>query len=282
MIETIKQVVPNPIRSLILDVPYIFRDIVDTLAGRRDPLIPPTRLMFDGARDLKIFKDNGAEFLKYYIDLCALKPDDRVLDVGCGIGRKTIPLTTYLNKRGSYEGIDINLTGVAWCQKKITPRFPNFRFQRADVYNKRYNPQGQYSAATYRFPYEDEAFDFVVLGSVFTHMLPPEVENYLSEVARVLKTGHGRCLISYFLLNETSLALRQEKASYWDFKHDMGLYRVVNAEAPEHAVAHDQAYILALYEKNGLRVRQPIQYGSWPGREIYLSYQDLVIATKEG
>jgi hypothetical protein len=39
------------------------------------------------------FKKNGEEFLEIYQKLCGLKPDERVLDVGSGIGRKTLPLT---------------------------------------------------------------------------------------------------------------------------------------------------------------------------------------------
>jgi ubiquinone/menaquinone biosynthesis C-methylase UbiE len=40
---------------------------------------------------------------------CGLRPDEKILDVGCGIGRKTLPLTQYLTKGREYEGIDINV-----------------------------------------------------------------------------------------------------------------------------------------------------------------------------
>ena len=36
-----------------------------------------------------------------------LSPDHRVLDIGCGTGRMAIPLTSFLSKKGSYEGFDI-------------------------------------------------------------------------------------------------------------------------------------------------------------------------------
>ena len=47
-----------------------------------------------------------------------------VLDVGCGIGRMAIPLARYLNTDGKYEGFDIIPENIAWCQRAITPRYP--------------------------------------------------------------------------------------------------------------------------------------------------------------
>ena len=83
-----------------------------------------------------------------------LKPDERVLDAGCGIGRIAVPLTEYLDESGGYEGFDIAPEGIAWCRENITPRYPNFRFQVADIYNKSYNPEGSQKADEYEFPYE--------------------------------------------------------------------------------------------------------------------------------
>lgn len=68
------------------------KDIINFIRGCTDPLTPPTRLMFDGPSDSLIFKKNGEEFLRYFIELGNLKPNEKILDVGCGIGRKTIPL----------------------------------------------------------------------------------------------------------------------------------------------------------------------------------------------
>ena len=81
--------------------------------------------------------------------------------------------------------------GIAWCQENITPKHPNFRFQVADIRNKEYNSGERFAASEYEFPYEDASFDFVLLTSVFTHLLPNEVENYLSEIQRVLAPGGG-------------------------------------------------------------------------------------------
>lgn len=275
--QTIKQLIPLSIKENIKDI----RDTLQRrrLFGRNAVLVPPKKLMFDGPVDYYIFKQNGEEYLKFYIELCDLKPDEKVLDVGSGVGRKTLPLTSYLNRSGSYEGLDIVKAGVEWCQQHITPRFPQFRFQQIDVLNKLYNPTGSGQAATYRFPFDDRYFDFVVLGSVFTHMMPEEMENYLSEIARVLKQG-GRCLITFFLLNDESLPLIEAGKSKLDLRHIATHCRFLDSAAPEKAVGYDENYVHEVYKTCGLEIQQPIRYGSWCGRNEFLTYQDIIIAHK--
>lgn len=56
-------------------------------------------------------------------------------------------------------------------------------------------------------------------------MLPQDMENYLSEIAPILKEG-GRCLITYFLLTQDSLKLLGEKASSIAFKYALQGCRV--------------------------------------------------------
>ena len=255
------------------------RGYMQKLFGTHVDLVPPTSMMFDGPVGYEVFKENGEEFLRYYIELANLKPHERMLDVGSGIGRKTLPLISYLNQQGSYEGIDIVAKGVKWCTEKYTPQFPNFRFQLIDVYNHLYNPQGKLRAKEYRFPFADGEFDFVIMNSVFTHMLSEEVENYLSEVARVLKSD-GRCLISFFLLNRESLQLIDAGLSTLDLRHDFGPAKAISREMPEDAIGFDEGYVTDLYARCKMQIRQPIHYGSWCGRKTFLSYQDLVLATR--
>ena len=124
-----------------------------------------------------------------------------MLDVGCGVGRVAVGLTAYLSPAGRYEGFDIVPEEVAWCRDHITPAFPQFTFQVADVRNDAYNPEGITRAGEYRFPYDDRTFDVVILASVFTHLLDEDAAHYLAEVARVLKP-RGRVAASFYLLNE--------------------------------------------------------------------------------
>jgi ubiquinone/menaquinone biosynthesis C-methylase UbiE len=241
-----------------------------------DVLMPPADMIFIGGGD---FLAIGNEFFRYFVDLAGLQPHHRVLDVGCGIGRMAIPLTRYLNAHGSYEGFDIVGLGIDWCRENFTSRFPNFHFQKADVYNLSYNPEGRYLASQYRFPYRSKSFDFVFLTSVFTHMLPPDVTNYVEEIARVLKVG-GTFFCSYYLLNEESLASAPTAKSMLKFPHQMGPCRYEVAEVPEDIVGYEEAFIRDLYQKCGLEVVSPVHYGAWSGRPNPVSGQDILIARK--
>jgi SAM-dependent methyltransferase len=190
-----------------------------------------------------------------------------------------LPLTGYLSDRGRYEGFDISAKAINWCRKNITGRYPNFRFQAFNIRNAPYNPLGTIRVSSYRFPYEDETFDLIFLASVFTHMLPGDVKHYLSEIARVLKPG-GRCLITYFLLNAESSRMIDKKLGTINFEYHMGDYRTINQDRPEDAMAYYEVFVRNLYRKHGLKIMEPVRYGSWCGRETYLSFQDIIIAVK--
>lgn len=251
-------------------------DTLDLWTGKRDRLTPPQWMIYVGDGD---FKTIGEEFSRYFIKLGRLQPGERVLEVGCGIGRMAIPLIGYLKNGGSYDGFDIIPMGIDWCKKTITPRSPNFRFQLVDIYNNAYNPYGSISPTEFRFPFPDESFDFVFLTSVFTHMLSPSMENYFREIGRVLKDG-GRCLITFFLLAEESLKAIESKASSIDFQYYRDGCRIKDRDIPEAAVAYDEEYIKGLFKTNHLDIIEPVHYGSWSGRKEFLSFQDIIVASK--
>lgn len=271
------RLVPDRLRPALRRLYYLPVYVAHRLRHSGSDMIPPASLMFVGLGD---FVAIGREFRSYFVELAGLRPEHRVLDVGCGIGRMAIPLTEHLSAEGGYWGFDIVEKGIAWCKSRITPRFPNFRFQHSDVYNRHYNPGGRVLARDYRFPFDDGFFDFVFLTSVFTHVLPVDLENYLREMARVLKPG-GRCFATLFLLQEESLALLRAGRSRMDFAIEVAPgCLTISADDPETAIAYDEARVLALLERNGLRMRPPLHYGAWCGRERHLSFQDIVIAEK--
>ena len=279
MNTVIRALVPKPLRPA-LRRPYDYiRDklYLIKLFGHHASLIPPLEFMHDGPVGFEEFKTNREEFFRYYTRLCGFKPHERMLDVGSGIGRKTFLLTDYLNDMGSYEGLDIVKTGIDWCTERITRKYPRFKFQLVDVCNEHYNPTGRYKASEYRFPFPDESFDFAVLGSVFTHMLTEDLEHYLCEVARVLKT-RGRCLISFFLLNESSVTLMRAHKSAVDLNISLGSCWVADAGDPEAVTGYEENFGRALYGKYNLEIKEPIYYGAWCGREKFLTYQDLILA----
>ena len=110
-------------------------------------------------------------------------------------------------------------------------------------------------------------------------MLPEAMENYFSEISRVLKRD-GRCLITFFLLTAESVGLVDQRKSTLDFKYAFGKYRVIDEDAPESAIAYAEQYIRSLYQKHDMMIMEPVYYGSWCGRQDFLSYQDIIVAIR--
>ncbi len=258
---------------------FALSDRLASLLGRADDLVPPRKLSaLVGGGD---FKGLGEEFFGYFTGIGGLKPDDRVLDVGCGCGRMAVPLMRYLSPRGSYEGFDVMQVGIDWCLRRITPRDPRFRFRHANIFNQYYNPGGKCQPTEYRFPYPDGHFDFVFLTSVFTHMLADDMRHYLAEIARVMAPG-GRCLISYFILNPQSEALMDAGKSAFAPRIPRPDCVILREDKPEETVAYQESLIRGCFTGNGLAIAEPIRYGSWSGRPDFLTFQDLVVAKKSG
>jgi len=272
----LKRYLPSRLKRTLRILYCYAIDLAETVLGLRDEFTPPRSKIFVGDAS---FRKPGEEFFRYFLELGGLKAGERVLDVGCGIGRMAVPLTKYLSSQGEYWGFDIVPEGIEWCQSRISPKFPNFHFQLLDIYNRNYNPGGTLRGQDCKFPYETGYFDFVLLTSVFTHMLPAELENYVSEIARVLKRN-GRCLITFFLLNAESRSLIDSGDSSLDFRYEIDGTLTVDERTPEVAIAYDEAWIRMTFQKFGLQIIEPIRFGSWCGRRHYLSVQDIVVAVR--
>lgn len=227
------------------------------------------------------FKEIGDDFLRLFTRLGDLKTTEDVLDVGCGIGRMALAMVNHLEPTSRYEGFDIVKHGIEWCQRNITSRWPNFQFKHSDIYNKCYNEAGGQASRRYRFPYEDNSFDFAFLTSVFTHMLPRDLENYLGEIHRVLRPG-GRAFITFFILNKEVDSLIAQGKGAFKLQHRRGPCRVEYPEVPEQVVGYEENYLLKTFKESGFAQPLAIYPGVWCGRAKGETSHDLVIATKQG
>jgi len=244
-------------------------------------LVPPKAMLHDGSSSPEEFVLFGDSFLQHVlIPRAYLLPTAAVLDIGCGNGSVARSLTQYLTPPGRYEGIDVNPATVRWLQERYQP-YPSFRFTHANVWNKAYNPGGTMKGGDYKFPFADGIFDLVLLKSVFTHMVPADVQNYLREISRVLRPN-GRSVITYFLLNDESRDMIARGKSVHPLVHEYEsdpLCRVADPNMPESVVGHDEGRIRAMSSAVGCPVTE-ITFGNWCGRNSQLGHQDLVIGLK--
>ncbi|QEL15849.1 class I SAM-dependent methyltransferase [Limnoglobus roseus] len=120
---------------------------------------PSTKAEYDRLAKLK---------LQHLIDL-GLRPDSRLLDVGCGTGQVAQTCAEYLSDKGFYFGTDVGAEGIEFCKQRF-PR-PNFRFA--------------VNEAT-TLPIHGETFDAACYFSVFTHTYLDETALLLAETERLL------------------------------------------------------------------------------------------------
>lgn len=266
------------IRSLFYSLPvgmrfwarrlyYLPLDILSPIQG-----MPPRGLIYTGGGD---FKETGERFVQYFIQYGGLKASDDVMDIGSGIGRMAIPLSNYLDSSSRYYGFDLVKTGVDWCQKNISTKYPNFDFRYVDLDNDLYTHSVQ-KADQFIFPYENESVDFVFLISVFTHMIPQEMNHYLSEIYRCLKPG-GKCFFSCFIYDDVD---RLSKNPKFSFKYVYNHHALMNQKVSSANVAFSKTWLYEQIENRQFNIKSEHE-GSWAdGNDKALDFQDIIILEK--
>ncbi|MFO7871838.1 MAG: class I SAM-dependent methyltransferase [Kiritimatiellia bacterium] len=218
---------------------------------------------------------SATEFAAYLKLLLGLKSTHRLWDIGCGSGLLELALETG-RFRGQVVATDIHRPSIRWAQKTISRRMPQFEFLHADIRNDAYWPKGHLTAEEWFAEFDGNDFDVVIAKSLFTHMLPDEMNLYLREIAHRLKDG-GTALLSFFLLNPTQKKLEHRNDILFRKPDNETRYAVKYTAVPTAAVAYDERHISQCLKNAGLRLRGDIHYGFWTGRDNGLSYQDIVL-----
>lgn len=264
-------------RFLVRKLYYYPIDILDSIRGRKNKYVPKKGDIFIGSGDFIEQGKYHLELLKKYTNL---EKDNSVLDIGCGIGRAAVALTQFLSSNGKYEGFDVVKKGIVWCKEGIAKDFPNFNFQYIPLNNDLYHFTDE-KAEDFIFPYEDNSFDTIFLFSVFTHMQPLEVQNYLNEIYRVLKPK-GRCLATFFLYNNDNENAISKNNGTYVFPYKRENYRLMNEKVPSANIAFNESYIDQMSGISCLKLINKI-YGSWANRtdKDLFDFQDILVFEKE-
>ena len=103
--------------------------------------------------------------LEFLAQTDLLRPEDRILEIGCGIGTIVNELSS---KGNDIVGIDISGEAIEYGRKK----YGDIRLE---------------TQAAETLPYEDESFEVVLSFDLFEHIAA--IDKHISEVRRVLRSG---------------------------------------------------------------------------------------------
>jgi len=270
----------NPMINFVLHA----LDPFDSIIRRANGLghLPPysTRVRSNGVTG----QFGGQRFAYYGKIICQLlqnhaflKPESRILEIGCGCGRIALALAQ-IHVEWNYSGMDIEKVSLDASRRNSLLRKKGFRFDLMDIYNLGYNPQGKHSGSSYVFPYPDQSFDVIILISVFTHMLPPDVSNYVKEIGRLL-SPNGTCLMSTFLLDHGRFS------NGLSFPYDRGEYCIHQETVPEKAVGYYLNFFKEKFSKYNMDLRSEPMLGLWRNSSIVEPTteftQDILIFCRE-
>jgi ubiquinone/menaquinone biosynthesis C-methylase UbiE len=110
------------------------------------------------------------------IQALALKPGDRVLDVGSGPGHQAFDLSSIVGTTGRIDGVDPAESAIGISERRCS-ELGNVNFQFGEAS---------------KLPFDDATFDAVMSSQVFEYL--DDVAGGLAQMFRVLKSG-GRVLV---------------------------------------------------------------------------------------
>lgn len=135
--------------------------------------IPPTKLWLGYGPTQEDYLERGKRHTSQMLSILEsdglrIGEDNRILDFGCGAGRM-IRWLSHLSDNCEIWGTDISAEHIYWCREYLSPPF---HFVTSTIYP--------------HLPFEDNYFDLVYAGSVFSH-IDDLADAWLLELRRITK-----------------------------------------------------------------------------------------------
>lgn len=267
-------------RFVIRRLYYFPKDTLDLISGKRHKYVPPRGYIYTGSpASAEDYLQQGQHQLRMLEEYTDLKPHHHVLDIGSGIGRTAIALTSFLSEDGSYDGFDVVKRGVDWCNSRIHKDHPNFNFQYVPLFNDLYNT-ATLKATEFIFPYPDDFFDVAFSFSVFTHMQIEEIQHYFNQIYRSLKPG-GMCFSTFFLYDDSSEEFIATNPAF-NFPVKKDEFRLMSENVKSGNIAIHKNRLTQMLERENFEVITIVD-GFWKDSlpdGTKKEYQDMVVFKK--
>ena len=215
-----------------------------------------------------------------------VRPNMRILDLGCGLGRSSAPFVDYLRDEGHLVGVDVVERMASFCREVIRSRYPNSNFY-ACAAPESYLREQQRENPT-NLPSIEEVlaqhapFDLVLAFSVFTHLLPKEMDAYFSLFDRILKAD-GWLVLTFLFLDEWTRPKIRNRAlptmvagDTPDRVPEPGRVCFASPSNPRAAVAIALEDVLQMVKTHGF---QPLEivFGSWRALTSEIGQDALIL-----
>lgn len=129
-----------------------------------------------------VFSLSGTVYAGRFIQASGLRPDDRVLEVGSGLGKILTASQRRVRAEQLYVGIDLSYQMVLRARRGLESRRPSLHFL---------------VASALQMPFRRQCFDVVLLSHVAKYLTDPQLRQVLAQAKALLRPG-GRIVLWEF------------------------------------------------------------------------------------
>ena len=179
----------------------------------------------------KVFSLSGTVYAGRFIQAASLRPEDRVMEIGSGLGEILIASQRRIGAAQPYFGIDLSYQMVWRARRGLESRRPSLHFL---------------VASALQMPFRRQSFDVVLLSHVVKYLTDPQLRQVLAQARDLLSPG-GRIVL-------------------WEFRpYAWGpINRTILRGSGAHKL-RSAAELVALLQEQGFRNLQPFRiHTPWP------------------